>query len=199
MIEVEKKFILTEESKTFLIEGAEFINERVFTDIYYDNEDFSLTTKDIWLRAREGKWELKIPLQNLGDRVADQYEEIQDENEIRKVLKISESGDFPLVLEKSGYLPFCVCKTTRRKYKKESFTIDLDTVEFKDFNYNIAEIELMVNDKSEVGEAVKRILDFAKNKNLTNVPVRGKVVEYLKRVKPNHYQALVEARVVNDF
>ena len=61
MIEVEKKFILTTEQEKSLIEGADFLGEKKFTDIYYDDEDFSLTKKDLWLRNREGRFELKIP------------------------------------------------------------------------------------------------------------------------------------------
>ncbi|OGC82605.1 MAG: hypothetical protein A2788_00165 [Candidatus Abawacabacteria bacterium RIFCSPHIGHO2_01_FULL_46_8] len=102
-------------------------------------------------------------------------------------------------MAKAGYSPFCTCKTTRRKYKKEPFIIDLDIVDFQDFIYYIGEIELMVNEKSEIESAIGKIIDFAKSQNLTIAPVRGKVLEYLKRVKPNHYQTLVRAKVVKDF
>lgn len=57
----------------------------------------------------------------------------------------------------------------------------------------------MVNDKSEIESAIEQIMDFAKSHNLTIAPVREKVTEYLKRAKPNHYQALVLAKVVTDF
>jgi len=40
MIEVEKKFILNEQDKERLTKNADFLNERVFTDIYYDTEIF---------------------------------------------------------------------------------------------------------------------------------------------------------------
>ena len=36
MIEVEKKFILNEQDKERLTKEAQFLNERVFTDTYYD-------------------------------------------------------------------------------------------------------------------------------------------------------------------
>jgi hypothetical protein len=57
----------------------------------------------------------------------------------------------------------------------------------------------MVNDKFEIESAIEKIMGFAKAQNLTIAPVRGKVIEYLKRVKPNHYQALVQANAVKDF
>ena len=199
MIEVEKKFILNEQDKERLTKEAQFLNERVFTDIYYDTEIFSLTTKDKWLRSREGRFELKLPLHEGVDRLADQYDELEDEQKIREALNLPPKGNLADDLAKAGYSPFCTCKTTRRKYKKEPFIIDLDVVDFQDFTYNIGEIELMVNEKSEIESAIEKIMDFAKSQNLTIAPVRGKVIEYLKRTKPNHYQTLVRAKVVKDF
>ena len=199
MIEVEKKFILNEQDKERLTKEAQFLNERVFTDTYYDTEIFSLTTKDKWLRSREGRLELKLPLHKGVDRLADQYDELEDEQKIRKALNLPYNGNLADDLVKAGYFPFCTCKTTRRKYKKEQFIIDLDIVNFQDFIYNIGEIEMMVNEKSEIEKAIEKIMYFAKSQNLTIAPVRGKVIEYLKRTKPNHYQALVLAKVVKDF
>lgn len=199
MIEVEKKFILNEQDKERLTKDAQFLNERIFTDIYYDTEIFSLTSKDKWLRSRESRFELKLPLHNGADRLADQYDELESEQKIREALNLPSNGNLADDLAKAGYSPFCTCKTTRRKYKKEPFIIDLDIVDFEDFTYNIGEIELMVNDKSEIEDAIEKIMIFAKEQNLTIAPVRGKVIEYLKRTKPNHYQALIQAKVVKDF
>jgi len=199
MIEVEKKFILNEQDKERLTKEAQFLNERVFTDTYYDTEIFSLTTNDKWLRSREGRFELKLPLHKGVDRLADQYNELEDEQKIRKALNLPSNGNLADDLAKAGYFPFCTCKTTRIKYKKEQFIINFDIVNFQDFIYNIGEIELMVNEKSEIEKAIEKIMYFAKSQNLTIAPVRGKVIEYLKRTKPNHYQALVLAKVVKDF
>lgn len=200
MIEVEKKFILNEQDKERLTEGAEFVNEKVFTDTYYDTQDFSLTTNDRWLRCRGGKFELKIPLHEGVGRLADQYDELENEPRIREVLglpSVAESFEGDLV--KASLFPFCCCKTTRRKFKKGTFIIDLDVVDFQDFTYNIGEIELMVHEKSEIKNAVEKIIIFANDQKLTPTPVRGKIIEYLKRVKPDHYQALIRAGVVRDF
>ena len=199
MIEVEKKFILNEKDKERLTKDAEFLGERVFTNIYYDTQDFSLTANHKWLRCREGRFELKIPLHVGLERLADQYDELEDEPKIREVLDLPTGGSFVDDLAKAGFSPFCSYKTTRRKYKKEPFIIDLDTVDFQDFTYNIGEIELMVRKKSEIESAIKKIITFAEEQKLTPVPVRGKVAEYLKRFRPNHYQALVQAKVVKDF
>lgn len=198
MIEVEKKFILSESEKNRLIDGAEFLNEKTFTDVYYDTKDFVLTSKDKWLRSREGRFELKLPLHSGLERKADQYDELEDESEIKESLNFETQEKLSDFLADHGYSPFCVCKTSRKKYKKGAFTIDLDFVDFQDFTYNIGEIELMVEERSEIESATAKIIAFANENNLKIKPVRGKVVEYLKKIKPDHYQALVKAGVVKD-
>ncbi len=199
MIEVEKKFILNEQNLKRIINGAQFINEKIFTDTYYDTKKFSLTSNDLWLRSRDKKFELKIPLNKGKERLVDQYEELEDEQKIKQALNLPFNENLTDNLAEAEYFPFCTCKTTRKKYKKDIFIIDLDLVDFIDFTYNIGEIELMVNNKSEVENATEKIMTFAKEQNLIISPVRGKVVEYLKRTKPNHYQALIKANIVKDF
>lgn len=198
MIEVEKKFLFTDGESAALTKNAEFLGEKIFTDNYYDTADYKLTTKDIWLRERDGKWELKVGLIKNGKRVADQYDEIENEADIRRTLALSEGGELHSVLAENGYESFCVCKTTRRKYRKENFIIDMDAVDYRDFAYSLGEIELMVKEKSEIEVAVAKILEFAKAHHLTIAPVRGKGIEYLKRKKPEHYHALIAAGVVQD-
>lgn len=198
MIEVEKKFLLTDGESVALTRGVEFLGEKVFADIYYDTADYAFTVKDKWLRERDGRWELKLPLNADGKRLVDQYDEVENESDIRRVLALPEDGEFRVVLSGAGYEPFCMCKTTRRKYRKNGFIIDLDMVEFEDFSYGIGEIELMVHTKEEIDGAVTKIMEFAKAHHLTIAPVRGKVIEYLKRKKPEHYNALVAAGVVRE-
>ena len=198
MIEVEKKFILLKDQEKSLVDGAEFLGEKVFTDVYYDTEDFSLTRNDKWLRARENKFEFKISLDSRAGREMDLYDEIEDEGEIRKRLNLSDGKNMDEALLENGYSKFCICKTTRKKYKKDGFGIDIDFVDFGDFNYELAEIEIMVNDKSETQVALDQIISFAKSNNLTIGYVRGKVIEYLLKKKPKHFHALVESGVVRE-
>ncbi len=194
MIEVEKKFILTPEQEKALIEGAEFLGEKQFTDIYYDDSDFSLTTKDIWLRERGGKFELKLPMnESLENRVSDQYRELDVEDDI--LVYFGASGinikDF---LIGRGYKPFCEITTTRKKYKKEGFGIDLDVM---DFGYTIAEIEFMTDDEFEVRRVTQSIIQFAQKYNIdTTAVVRGKVAEFLRIKNPAHFQALINAKII---
>ncbi len=127
------------------------------------------------------------------------YEEIENEGGIRKILNIPVTKDMEHDLEDNGYFKFCTCKTTRKKYKNGFFGIDIDFVDFDDFNYELTEIELMIENKLDIEDAIKKIMIFAEGKGLKIGPVRGKVVEYLKRKKPDHYLALVKSGTVKDF
>jgi len=195
MIEVEKKFILTTEQEKSLIEGADFLGEKKFTDIYYDDEDFSLTKKDLWLRNREGRFELKIPMnESIEKRISDQYKELESDEEILKYFHVDTTASIKGFLVAKKYKQFCVVKTTRKKYKKEGFNIDLDIV---DFGYTLAEIEYMISDESKIKEAIQAIIEFAKKHDIDSAEyIRGKVTEYLRRNNSKHFQALVDAKVI---
>jgi adenylate cyclase class IV len=195
MIEVEKKFILKEDDEKRLTAGAEPVGERTFTDTYFDGLDYSLTIHDKWLRSRDGKFQLKMPLDSKGMRQAamGQYEELEDEAKIKEALGLMrDAGPLPDVLKKNGYLPCAEFTTTRRKYRKEGFVLDFDVV---DFGYKIAEIELMVEDRADMEKASQKITEFARQYGLDLAPVRAKIHEYLKRYNPAHFEALVRTGI----
>lgn len=195
MIEIEKKFILTKDQKDNLIDEAEFLGEKKFTDIYYDNADFTLTKSDIWLRERDGKFELKIPMnESIKNRVSDQYRELDNERDILQYFRSGINKSLADFLNQSRYEPFCFITTTRKKYKKNNFSIDLDSM---DFGYQIAEIEYMTDDESKIQESTESIITFAKKHYInTDAVVRGKVVEYIRLNNPRHFQILIEAQVI---
>ncbi len=191
MIEVEKKFILNAAERAALIDGATPLGMKTFTDVYYDNADYDLTKKDWWLRSRDGRFELKIPADKVNrDVETNQYEELEQELDIKKRLNIAGGGALQNILPAHGYHPFVTMTTTREKFRRESFIIDFDTV---DFGFAIAEIEMMVSDKSEIEAAKKKVFSFAEGHGLVVKPVRGKVLEYLHRNSPEHLKALEEA------
>ncbi|MCL5411645.1 MAG: CYTH domain-containing protein [Patescibacteria group bacterium] len=196
MIEVEKKLLLTETETEKLIQGASFLGEKTFTDAYYDNENYDLTRNDLWLRTRDGRFELKVPLnegKSAHERILDRYREFETDEEIRKELGITGRQTLEQDLRAQGYFPFSTIMTNRKKYKQGNFGIDLDVM---DFGYKVVEIELMVEDDSQMEKAAEEIMDFAKENGFEIPSVGGKVVEFLSRYSPKHYQVLVESGVV---
>lgn len=200
MIEIEKKFLLNDSDLENIAAKTEFLSEQIIEDIYYDTTDYRLTIQDIWLRKRNNKFELKLPLLNLAKFITpiDRYEETESEEIIRKTLKLPLIGNLEQLLIETGYQPFFQGWTTRRKYKKGHIFIDIDSVESGDFYYSLAELEILVEDETKIAEAEKHILDCAEELGLKIALVRGKVIEYLKRMKPAHYHALIKAGVVKD-
>lgn len=195
MIEVENRFLLTEENKKKLIDGAEFIGEETFTDIYYDTIDASLMKSDMWLRLRSGKFEMKLPLneKSVLRRKSNKYNEIESEGEIRKVLELPLNGNFKEALGEKGYSQALEIETTRKKYKKGEFDIVFDVT---NLGFSIGEIEVVVKNESEIEAASDRIIDFAVEQQVELVSTEGKVLECLKIVQPELYQFIKEAEVV---
>ncbi|PJA46151.1 hypothetical protein CO174_00730 [Candidatus Uhrbacteria bacterium CG_4_9_14_3_um_filter_50_9] len=194
MIEVEKKYRLDDKQEKILTEGATFLKEVENVDEYFDTDDWSLTTQDHWLRKRNGAFELKKRLHTLGHKLGTTaYDELTDTEEIRAFLHLPKEGSFEDALSQAGYKRFVTLPKKRRSYERDGFRIDLDECPF---DYKIAEIELLIDDPSKREEASERIDAFAASIGLDTSPVRGKIIEYLNRYSPNHYQALLDAGVI---
>lgn len=201
MIEIEKKFLLTEQQRNDLLDGAEELGLKLVEDSYLDTDAFSLTANDLWFRERDGVYELKAPLTSGGGSYAatNRYNEITDVEEIAQVLGLDAGLDFESSLSHAGIKKFMTVFTSRNSYEKQGFHIDIDSATYLDsgFEYAVAEIELLVNSEAEADEADRRIIEFARSFELTtDQVVLGKVAAYLKAERPVHYQALVDAGVL---
>src|SRR3989338_10359194 len=180
MIEVEKKFRPTKEQLTLLLKDAEFVSEKVLEDIYYDYSDCRLFKNYIYFRNRNGNFELKIG----DDEISGISDEIEKEKDIKLYFKTEKSlPDF--IAE--NLVPIIHWETSRKKYKKGEFTIDIDEL---DYGYECIEIELLVADKSEVGEAKNKILELARQYDLEIKDVPAKRREYFRLLKPEIYKEL---------
>ena len=193
MIEVEKRFSLGNGNEEKLVAGAQFVGETNMTDLYYDDAVFSLTKSDMWLRRRNGRFELKVSMNESREkRIANQYRELEDAGEIALHLKLDPTVPLSDALARAQIVPFAAIGTTRRKYKKDGFVIDIDST---DFGYRTAEIELMVENESELSQASGRIVAYAAALGLQGGAASGKIKEYLRRNNPAHLEALRAANV----
>lgn len=194
MIEVEKNFDLREGEKEKLIEGATFIGRKEFTDVYYDDNDLTLSLKDYWLRTRDGKWELKVPLNKDKeiDRKTDQYRELDTDEDISIELGCSGINLYKELTEK-GFAPLAKITTVRESYSNTEFHIDFDTA---DFGYSTCEIECMVDNISQIEAAEDKIIAFATSLGLSNKKGRGKLTVFLERFKKGEYDKMVDAGII---
>lgn len=105
-VEVERKFICTDETLKVLEKTGVCVGQREFHDQYFDTADFDLTLQDFWLRNRKGCWELKCPVtlseaaqanrgQSKAEALCTRYREITDlakiQQRVREVLRDSGS------------------------------------------------------------------------------------------------------------
>ena len=195
MIEVEKKFILTQDEEERLLAGATFLEQKTNTDAYYDNEQYAVTLADCWLRNRNGSFELKVPLsKDNGSQGVNVYHELTEEADIREALRLPyDTSDLAHDIEAAGYRVFVQPTSSRRSYEKDGYHIDVDTVAYEgsDFTYAVAEIELLVQDESDAPKATEQIVTYAKSLGLqTDGVILGKVAAFLRARSPEHYKAL---------
>ena len=169
MFEVEKKFkIPAHFSRVLLEHGFKHVKEIHIKDKYFDSENYELTRNDYWLRRRGSKWQLKFPaVEKEPDSVRiDRYQELEDQNAIfNRLTAVLEAQSSRLLGRTTTNLAEvldlkCIAEfeSFRTKYQCGSYTIDLDRA---NFGYELGEIEVMCEDKSEIEEATKKIFDMA--------------------------------------
>lgn len=195
-VEVERKFILAEKDRILLLSDSAHLNRELIRDEYYDNNSYALARKGCWLRSRNGKFELKIPLQLPKPlrELVQHYKELKVPDEISSALGFSEQSGLEAALKENNYDIYCVCITARSNYRKGKFNICLDEAEFKgkDFKYSLAEIEIMAEEEKRQ-EAESELMNFARLHKLSMEQPRGKIVEYMRRFLPEHYKAFKDA------
>ena len=178
MIEVEKKFQPTAEQLAKLLDGAEFLGEVELHDLYFDFPDLRLIKNDIRLRKRNDGCELKI---GAGNGIA---QELETEQDIQKYFGIDMSvHDFV----GENMIEVINFKNNRKKYKKDGFTIDVDSM---DFGYQLVEIELLVADESGIAGAEEKINVYVASFGIEKKKLPQKREEYFRLKKPEIYREL---------
>lgn len=195
-IEIEKKVRLEPHHLEKIIQKGDLVNEIHIQDSYFDTADYLYTAQNVWLRQRNGMFELKVGMQKQYDSI-DRYEEITDENSILNNLGIDLFVDFPSTLAQNKLFSFCNFATKRKSYKVGEFNIDIDEADFGDLRYNVAEIEIIVSNSNLVHEAEQKIDQLIKEMGIdTSIPTTGKLSYYIYCKRPEHYQALVQNKVI---
>lgn len=205
-IEVEAKFPFTEADKQRIASRGQLKGTKIFTDTYWDQlRQYPLTTRDMWLRQRGAKWELKVPVTTWQGKAAggpsaiDQYKEFGSEPEILAFLanqSLLAAASQPTALEQhlrtNGLEPFAKITTDRLTYECDGVTVTFDTA--TPLNYCVGEIELLVEGSQDMAGAEARLRSFAEKHELTiNSRMPGKVLEHIRRNSPRHWKALRES------
>jgi thiamine-triphosphatase len=187
MIEVERKFVLSDMKSTTSIEsklvdlGMAKKEEAYMVDWYFDLHVPTLTPLDNWLRYREvlGKgasWQLKKGQRHEGGVTV--YEEIEGVEAVQQALssiswKTGKSSSKPVSEYEGrhvpelpdptcGLMPFCRIETRRTSWSypngdSSAIAVDLDVT---NFGYMVGEVEIVVETMEGVQDARQRIEEF---------------------------------------
>lgn len=204
MIEVEAKCILTPTSKAALLHDAVLQNEKEFVVEFWDNDSWDLGLKNVTLKKKNGKFELKVPTTaNDPTSFTASMDELTSDESIYQALQLKQVQDLESDLRAQGYSPRANIHTVRTTYHKEGFIIDLDATTLpilkdnSNVQYEIAEIELQVNTKDEVHVAHEKISEFAQRNGITISNSRGKYLQFIYLNYPDHYQNIVKIGVID--
>ncbi|XP_056289792.1 thiamine-triphosphatase isoform X2 [Pseudoliparis swirei] len=218
-VEVERKFVSNADTLKTLEEIGVCVGQRQFRDQYFDNPKFDLTLRDMWLRKREGCWELKCPTtangtekssgeQSKAAALCSRYREITDLPEIQQRVKEvikdicedRETEASPPQEEESwlgeiNLVCFADFTTVRQSFTLEEKGVQID-LDQADFGYQVGEIEVLVPEGEDVQSALEKIERTAGKLGLTgDQQVEGKMNVYLQRNHPEHYAKLLSKHV----
>ena len=193
MIEVEIKFKLSDEQKRTLLDGAQFVSEELIHDVYYDSTNYELTTKDFWLRTRNGNFMLKTPADSDNKTVFSMHE-LTDESLIRQALNLPAEPPLEQAIENAGFVPLYKITNSRIKYLKDDITIDIDHADYGDFTYDLCELETVVDRPEQISQASLNLQIFATKHGIQIQPAEGKLIHLIRLTNPDHYALLQAAR-----
>jgi len=203
-IEVERKFEppTDVEALSCIISthGGEKVGEKTFSDTYYDTAACALTSRDTWLRRRDGAWELKLPVDAAAKRSGGErtvFREVEGTVEVNSALSELVDGAGQTLedtLRSAALVPFAEFSTVRTKWKLGRASIDADIASF---GHAVMEIEVMCANPSEVAQAEEEIAGVAELIGAKPLgALGGKLETYIRRHAPKVLAALVEAGIL---
>lgn len=193
-IEIERKVRLEAHQLNKITQQGTLLTEKCLSDSYFDTLDYRYTTQNMWLRQREGIFELKVGIKKPNGLV-DRYEELTEEKSILKYLGYD--IDLQTAISQKELSCFCSFKTQRKSYQVGELKVDIDEADFGDLHYQVAEIEIVVSDLDKVQAAEQKLAEFINEMGINaTLPVPAKLTYYLYYKRPDHYQALVRNKVI---
>ena len=184
--ELEQKFSVPENYSSILEEnGAVKKSEKLLEDEYYDTTNFELLKRDVWLRKRGEKYELKIaPPGEAHKRDIQgmtQYKEVEGKDDVVKELsKIVDTklDDMTILVKVSA---------SRESWILDDFTIVIDRI-IED-GWSVGEIELMAAPGQNMANVKDRIDKLRQQFKFTPLQF-GKVRHCLQTQNPVAYTLL---------
>lgn len=197
MIEVERKFELTDAAEETVKRHGRFLGEKTMEDVYYDYPSIVITSQDKWLRKRNGGFDLKISAVDTNKgKTIHHYHEIEDLNEICRGLGIPLAGETPFEkhLQNLGIIPYAHLTTVRRSYDLDGVHIDCD---WTDDVFTVMEAEIVVPTDADMPAAEEKIASILAQYGIDAKPKKGgKLISYIRNNRPDVEKILKDADVI---
>lgn len=128
-------------------------------DVYFDSPEFALCSAGLWLRKRNGAWQLKVAEGAENATSADCFREFEGDAAIDRVNIHFQSKN--LGEQRSSLKPFVFVRSSRRSFTVAGpngrVRVDIDRMYLDDDEkYDVAEIEV---EKCDFPSAVETLLD----------------------------------------
>jgi uncharacterized protein YjbK len=217
--EIERKFECTETNLKLIKQFASGSQKIDMIDVYYDDPNYRLSSHDHWLRKRNNEYELKWPQTKGVKSNIDSYYESKSHQQIIRTIEeniYKNSGSYSMMdmapwLKNRKLEAFGTFTSYRTRYSlilhSRKVFVDIDDVLYEPLptddqisdsqsrQYTIGEIELKDdssgrNEKLTEAEKVAIMKDVMDTLQIKPKAVRGKVLEFLKRFRPQHYEIL---------
>lgn len=189
MIEVEIKYAAIPVALERIRAEGTFIKERRMRNVYWDSPTWELTRKCLWLRERDGAWELKVPI--AGMPLGQAFHELETEAEICAHFSWNASVSVAEHVKNMGWEPFVDIATVREQWEWHGVHVDIDSSSYGNgARYDVVELELMAKNEVEAPKVREQIEGYAKELGLEGGEVYGKVLWYIREFRNEHFRAL---------
>lgn len=151
---IRRKYLVGDNSEEALQKlGGMFLETETLIDEYLDDENYTLTLNDCWLRLRNKKFEMKLNAGfGVGPNRSPSVQMLVSENDIKDVLtrmyledlqnrKISER-QLDALVDELNIMEFVTFETKRNRYQLGNFIITMDKT---NFSYHVAEVEVVAS------------------------------------------------------
>lgn len=186
----EVRFALTDKDLMTLGSKGQLIDELSVIDTYYDTVDLKLSRKNRWLRHRGDNigWQMRIPAGG------GKWNTIFDEEIIKTKIRVKSLDVTSLI--KAGYgAGFATLMSEKKVYRISDYLIETDVTEtLNDTQYGIGRISPLIIRNGPL-EVSRRLREFCAANGFEPGNPRRKIMEYLRVVKPEVYDSLVDAGV----
>ena len=186
---MEAKFCVPSDISPLLLAGGGTLTRPAsrLRDVYWDTRQAGLMARDLWLRQREGVWQLKLPGAGGASRQGGTttYREVMEVGAIRALVK--EVG-VEQELEELERLVEVGC--TREEWVVGEVVVVVDRMED---GYTVGEVEVVVGD-SQGKEDARRKVDAMVARLGLQPQLEGKVEHCLRLQNPGAYRLLLQLR-----